>query len=110
MNSKDRNIVIDFEQLGGPVYIGRDRGAAERIKYKLDEVDKNDVSVVVKIPESTYSINSSFFLGLFGKSIRYAGSSGKFRDKYIISAPAEISESLESYIERALHEKPLMGK
>jgi len=103
-------MIIDFEKLGGPVYIGRDRGMAERAKYNLDEVDKSDQCVTVKIPESTYSINSSFFLGLFGKSIKYAGSSEKFREKYVISAPKEINDNLENYIERALYEKTLMSK
>lgn len=110
MSSTKDNIIIDFDKLGGPVYIGRDRGMAERIKYKLDEIDKTEQCVEVKIPDTIYSINSSFFLGLFGKSIKFAGSSKKFREKYLISAPDDVNDNLESYIERALYEKTLMSK
>lgn len=104
MNTQAEVVTIDFEKLGGPVYVGRDRGGNEREKYKLDELDDSNVIVDVMIPESTYTINSSFFLGLFGDSIVKAGSSEEFRKKYHIHATSLINRSIESYIERALHE------
>ena len=110
MSGQGAPVVIDFDKLGGPVYVGRDRGIREREKYKLDELDDLDVTIAVRIPQSTYSINSSFFLGLFGASIVKAGSSKKFREKYRISAPAAINNSIESYIERALQEKSFILK
>ena len=60
---------IDFAKLGGPVYVGRANGAAVRALLKLDALDAHDDPVIVSVPEGTYSVNSSFFLGMFGPSI-----------------------------------------
>ncbi len=103
-----RQINIDFARLGGPVYIGRDRGSIERDKYRLDELDSQNVVVTISIPSSTYSINSSFFLGLFGKSIRNAGSKDAFFQKFRFVAPDNIIDAIESYVERALYEKKIL--
>lgn len=103
-------IEIDFAKLGPPVYIGRDRGENEREKYNLDEIDKSNTCVNVIIPEDTYSINSSFFLGLFGKSILNAGSRDNFLNKYRFKAPTVFEEAIEKFIDRALFEKNILLK
>lgn len=105
------DVVIDFAKLGGPVYLGRERGQKIREQFALDRIDKIDQKVVVNIPANTYSINSSFFLGLFGRSIRNAGSREEFLQKFTFDAPRLFSEVIESCIARALHEKGfLIGK
>ena len=102
----ENDVVIDFAKLGGPVYLGRERGQKIREQFALDrDIDKTDKKVVVNIPTNTYSINSSFFLGLFGRSIRNAGSREEFLQKFTFNAPRLFSEVIESCIARALHEK-----
>ena len=97
--------IIDFANLGGPVYIGREKGEVARKKLSVDKLDSDPgVSVEVIIPSTTYSINSSFFLGLFGPSIRTAGTREAFLKKYIFKCSAEIMKSVETGIQRALLE------
>ena len=98
-------IIIDFKSLGGPVYIGRERGEKARNKLKLDEIDFSDKVVDVVIPDDTYSVNSSFFLGLFGKSIRNAGNRDNFLGKYKFICKDIFKDSVEKGITRALQEK-----
>lgn len=107
MNAETEITVIDFAGLGGPVYVGRPKGELTRRKYNLDAIDQNiSAKVVVKVPESTYSINSSYFLGLFGPSIRALGNRDAFFKKYNFQAPDRFIERIEGYVARALHEQP----
>lgn len=96
---------IDFSTLGGPVYIGRARGESVRVKLELDMVDSSDEVINVIIPDDTYAINSSFFLGMFGISIRKAGSREQFLKKYNFKCKSEFLEIVESCIIRALQDK-----
>jgi len=96
---------IDIGKYGGPVYIGREKGKAIRDKFGLDSVDSSETRVCVLIPDNTYSINSSYFLSLFGPSIRAAGSRDAFLDKYEFRGPPSVWETIDSCISRALHEK-----
>ena len=95
---------LNFSDLGGPVYVGRDRGEAARVKWKLDDADARDERFVVTIPDGTFSINSSFFLGLFGKSIKKAGSREAFLSRYQFVGEARFREKIDEAIERALFE------
>ena len=107
----DRIVTIDFQELGGPVYSGRSKGELARKKFNLDEVDKNQMKVVVRIPETTYSVTSSFFLGLFGESVRRAGSREAFLRRYDIQAPEVFGETFDTCISRALQKhRPLIHK
>lgn len=102
---KSNNLVINFKDLGGPVYIGRARGEIVREKLKLDKYDSGDICVEVIIPDETYAINSSFFLGMFGNSIRKAGTREAFLAKYIFRCNDIFQDVIESCIARALQEK-----
>lgn len=95
---------IDFKKLGGPTYIGRDKGEAARKELKLDELEGSGVleRVFVDIPPGTYNINSSFFLGLFGKSIRKAGSKDKFLSLFEFRTHGKTYQVINRSIERAL--------
>jgi hypothetical protein len=76
--------VIDLDQYRTPgirVYAGRERGARVRADALLDQFDKDGEEVTVKIPEDSFSVNSSFFLGMFGPSIRLLKEE-KFRERY----------------------------
>lgn len=105
-----KTMKIDFVSLGGPVYSGRPRGVAVREKYALDAVDKDATQVVdVTIPDDTYSMTSSFFLGLFGPSVVRAGSSEAFFRKFHFDAKPVLRTAFAGYVESALQAKRLFS-
>lgn len=109
--TEKQKLLIDFGKLGGPVFVGRTKGERVRAKYLLDDVDANEnVEVSVIVPPNTFSINPSFFLAMFGGSIRSAGNKDKFLEKFKISAPEHIMQTIERSIARALHEKGVLLK
>jgi hypothetical protein len=89
------------------VLSGRPNGAAYREKLNLDNEDKSTDIVSVIIPDLFFSVNSSFFLGCFGKSVRFLGEN-KFRQKYIFECDEVIREKcIEDGISRALNDSTL---
>ena len=96
---------IDLSKMGGPLFSGREKGRLNRVKYHLDAIDASDIQVDVVIPDDTYSITSSFFMGLFGKSIRELGDRNEFFQKYRFKMPDKFRNKVEIYIDRALREK-----
>lgn len=99
---------VDFSILGGPVYVGRANGEKARQKLNVRELDALDTPVDVFVPENTYSINSSYFLGLFGDSVVSFGSKRAFLGHYRFHAPEVLMESIERHVERALREKGML--
>lgn len=93
---------IDFSRLGGPVYVGRANGALARQKLKVDALDSEDEQIRVLVPEETYAVNSSFFLGMFGPSLAHFGSRDAFLEHYKFEAPVHVIETLKLVIDRAL--------
>ena len=81
---------------------GRDTGEVARKRFKLDELDIKDEKVVVNIPKRVWSINSSFFLGCFGKSVRTLGEE-KFREKYIFDCDEVLRANVDDGISRAIN-------
>lgn len=94
--------LIDFNKFGGPVYVGRANGMRARKRIGADNLDQLNDVVVVRIPDSTYSVNSSFFLGLFGPSLERFGTREEFMRHYKIEAPSHIAASLVTVIDRTL--------
>ncbi|WP_157660192.1 hypothetical protein [Burkholderia ubonensis] len=103
-------MTIDFRDIEGPIYSGRPRGESLRRKYALDDVDASGDKVAVRIPESTYSVTSSFFLGLFGPSVLAAGSRDKFFEKFEFSATPVLLDAFADYANRALQTKTLFAR
>jgi hypothetical protein len=99
---------IDFAKLGGPVYVGRPNGEAARRKLLVDELDRAKEVVEVYVPDGTYSINSSYFLGLFGPSVVHFGSEESFFEHYNFHAPATHMDSIHRHAERALREQGIL--
>ena len=102
-----KTLMIDFKSIQGPVYTGRDRGERLRRELKLDEVDVSGAIVDVKIPDTTYTISSSFFLGLFGPSVVKAGSREAFYQRYHFTSPPFLREAMDQYVSRALQTRNL---
>lgn len=94
---------IDFEKLGMPVFTGRQRAQEVRSKLKLDNVTSAD-QVDVVIPEGVYAITSSYFLGLFGPSIRDLGLE-TFQKVFRFQAPDFISEKVNDWCLRAFRDR-----
>jgi hypothetical protein len=99
--------VIDFGKYNGPVYTGRDRGARLRAELGLDRVDTSDETVDVRIPDDTYTVTSSFFLGLFGPSVVTLGSKDQFFRKYRFRVPPFLRPDVDGYVARALQTRNL---
>jgi hypothetical protein len=98
---------IDFRTIEGPVYTGRSRGEALRRELRLDEADAKEEVVEIDIPEDTYTISSSFFLGLFGPSVVKAGSKEAFYSYYHFRSPEFLKEVMDGYVSRALQSRNL---
>lgn len=101
--------VLDLSNVAGPVYSGRDRGVALRAKYDLDALDAQSEPIQVIIPENTYTISSSFFLGLFGPSVRKCGSVDKFEVKFSFLGPEFLKPVLHGHASLAVQNRHLFG-
>lgn len=101
--------VIDFKGIEGPVYTGRGRGESLRTTLHLDDLDLAGTEVEVDIPEGTYTISSSFFLGLFGPSVIRAGSKDAFYKRYHFNSPAFLKDVMDGYVARALQTRNLFA-
>ena len=97
-------VTINFSELGMPVFTGRARGLSDRARLKLDDIDKKDETVRVLIPSDVYTVTSSYFLGLFGESIRALGRDDFIR-RYSFDSPSHIAHKIDDWISRALRSK-----
>jgi len=82
------------------VFSGRDNGEEARKKFNLDYADDNVKDVIVIVAHDTYSFNTSFFLGMFGPSVKKLGIFG-FKEKYQFVCEDLIQKSINNDIERA---------
>lgn len=100
-------LTVDLTQVEGPVYTGRQKGEALREKYRLDESEAQADIVEVVIPASAYTVSSSFFLGLFGPSVRKCGSVDRFERKFHFKAPDFLQPVLHNHASLALQGRSL---
>lgn len=82
---------------------GRPSGENARRHFKLDSLDKSDDRAEVSVPDDLYSVNLSFFLGMFGPSVRKIGAEG-FREKYVFKGRPIHQKTVEEGISRAVAE------
>ena len=90
----------DYRSAGSRVFAGRDRGRKVREAARLDDHDKKRDVIEVRVPEDVFSINSSFFLGMFGPSIRTLGEDG-FQKRYKFTGK-DIGRVIRDGIDEAL--------
>lgn len=65
---------------GARVIAGRELGERARKTHGLDKLDKlPGMGVVVSVPEHVRCVNPSFFMGMFGPSIKALGERGFFK-------------------------------
>jgi hypothetical protein len=92
------------------VLSGRERGIECRQRFNVARLDSAPGIVVVSIPSDIYSVNTSFFLGLFGESVRALGKDA-FTDKYKFQCDDVHRETIAGGIDRALKESSIfMGR
>lgn len=94
---------IDFNIVAGRVYVGRQNGQAARTYFKVAEYDKDiDCSIEVIFPDNARTLASSFFLGMFGDSVREAGCKEAFLKRFKFKANEQIMKEIEVGISEAL--------
>ena len=92
------------------VFTGRDRGADVRKASRIDEIEANNESVIIIIPDQVYSINPSFFEELLKNVVLKLGKNGFFEKFKIESRGSYQYEApLAEAIERILKEKTAIG-
>ena len=82
---------------------GRPSGERARRHFRLDSLDKIGDRVEVCVPDDLYALNLSFFLGMFGPSVRKYGPE-EFRKKYIFTGRSIHQKTVEEGISRAVAE------
>lgn len=104
--------MIDLEELTGDGRVqnlsGRLRGLAAREKFHIDDLDRTENVVEVRVPDYVYSLTPSFFQGLFGDSVNTLGNSEQtFRSHFRFVAPAIILQQIERGLAAALTSRDL---
>ncbi len=84
------------------IFSGRDYGIAVRNQICLERLeDGPDTNFKFIIPKYVVSLNSSFFLGLFGRSIRRLGIAA-FEKRFEFDCEPHIQRNIEAGKRRAL--------
>jgi hypothetical protein len=99
--------MIDLTRFTGAdeiVLSGRPKGEELREKLKLDEKEARagEIKIKIIIPHHIVSLNSSFFLGLFTKSVQKFGEVG-FQSKYEFDCRPILLNDIEAGIHQALN-------
>ncbi|WP_172492006.1 hypothetical protein [Gluconobacter oxydans] len=81
---------------------GKERGEEARSFFGLDDLDNSPSPVTVEVPDYIYAISSSYFLGLFSKSVLSRGTAENFLDHYQFDADASIMKQVSHAISRCL--------
>lgn len=81
---------------------GRPLGQKQRKILEIEKIEEEYEAITVVVPSHILYMSSSFFLGLFGKSVRKYGGSTAFLTKYIFKCSKDIMVSVEEGIKDAL--------
>lgn len=98
----DKIFKINLSEYGGPIFTGRNKG--EKIAKILALSEKESVydKISTVIPPETWSVNSSFFLGIFGDRIKEFNDIDKFLKKYEFICSEQIENSIREHIKLGL--------
>lgn len=103
-------LLNDYRSKNVLVFSGRDRGELVRKSSNLDELEERYDRIDIVIPEDIISFNTSFFLGMFGDSVRKFKIEG-FENKYFFINSERFSENIREGKARALKEQnPLLRR
>jgi hypothetical protein len=100
----------DYNHRDAIVLSGRPKGEQLRANLNLDRIDRNPSErCQIIVPERIVSLNSSFFSGLFGPSIRVLGEP-QFRQKFSFQCSQPVRDDVEDGIREALNRANPLGK
>ncbi|MBR9821952.1 MAG: hypothetical protein GYB51_13240 [Rhodobacteraceae bacterium] len=81
---------------------GHERGVHARVEFRLDDLDRLDEVVEVVVPDHVKAIATSFFQGMFSKSVQAFGSKDAFLKHYKFLAQPLVVEQILKGVERSL--------
>lgn len=97
------NVEVNLEKLSGKVFVGRANGQAARKYFRLNKYSEKDNRILFLVPKDTISVNSSFFLGLFGEDVQRIGDFDKFFEYVDIRfVDDRFKDQLEVAVKRSL--------
>lgn len=96
----------DYLTKGIGLLAGRDRGTAVRESAGIAKLDAGTENVLVTFPSFVYSINSSFFLGVFEVSIDDLGEV-RFGKKYQFDGPLAQKACKDALRAYRIYRRPL---
>lgn len=65
--------LAEYQSEGAKIFAGRQRGSFVRNAAQIASLSDSKDELEVLVPEGTYVVTSSFFLALFGQTIRDLG-------------------------------------
>lgn len=106
---KKINLTEGIENIEKMIVIsGRDLGKKQRAILQIDGLLNESEPVEVIIPDNICSINSSFFLGVFGDAVRSCGSEEAFLEKFKFKCSDYVMKTIKNGIFDALNNIDVM--
>jgi hypothetical protein len=90
--------LADFQPEGSKIFAGREAGSRVRHEARIPTWEKGPDELEVRIPAQTYTVSSSFFLALFGETIRNL-TPDVFRRRVIF-----VGQDISAVVEQAIWE------
>lgn len=84
---------------------GKEKGEDARDHFGIDDIDADMRDVVVVVPKELDGISSSFFLGLFSKSVKTAGSPDAFFSRYSFDASPSLLRQIKNGVKHSLMDR-----
>lgn len=81
---------------------GRELGYKQRKYHKMNRIEDENEEICIYIDEKIIFMSSSFFLGMFGDSVRKCKTKEKFKKKFIFEANSQLDNNIEDGINDAL--------
>ena len=97
----EKIVIREYVKKDSKLLSERPNGEKVREQLKLNQKDKDPYTYEIVIDNDFTSLNSSFWLGMFGESVRTLNEE-KFREKYIFKCKDVFLEKIDACIEIAL--------
>lgn len=88
-----------FKRSEEKIFTDRDKGIEARNKLNLDQLEENNDYIYVLLPTDIWTVNPSFFGGLFEKSIKKYHKQFWDKYKFLYTDKTELLESVRESIE-----------
>ncbi|MCM1179253.1 MAG: hypothetical protein NC347_03275 [Clostridium sp.] len=95
--------ISPYRRSGAKIFTSRDNGINARSELDLDALDQKSEIINVLIPSDTWSINPSFFGGLFEDSIKFYGDAFETHYIFLYNDKSVLNEALKKNIENNIN-------